>query len=53
MAFPTLFPFGNGDPTLRDGAVSMTLDQYGKHLVKYAVNLKKCKQMLLHLEQEK
>lgn len=47
MAFPCLFPYGAGDPTLRDRQKEVSLDQAGKHLAKYAVNMKKVKEILL------
>ena len=37
MAFPCLFPYSAGDPTLRDRRKEVTLDQAGKHFTKYAI----------------
>ena len=36
MAFPTLFPYGNGDPTNRARQHAVTLSEAFKHLTKYA-----------------
>jgi len=35
--FPTLFPFGKGDPTLGDRALDVTMLESMKHLMKYCV----------------
>lgn len=46
-AFPTLYPYGAGDPSCRDRNTEVSMDDAGKHLMKYAVNLKKAKEALL------
>ena len=47
MAFPYLFPYGRGDPTNRDRFAAVTKNNCGKHLIKYAVNIKKVQEILL------
>ncbi|CAB4017851.1 ATP-dependent DNA helicase PIF1, partial [Paramuricea clavata] len=39
MAFPTLFPYGKGDPTNRAGQHGITLTEAFKHLMKFAERL--------------
>ena len=39
-AFPTLFPYGVGDPTLRDRIEDVSMTDAMKHLLKYCVALK-------------
>ena len=36
MAFPTLFPYGKGDPTKRTRLHEVSLTEGFKHLIKYA-----------------
>lgn len=36
MAFPTLFPYGKGDPTIKDHEIEVTLADSFKHLMRYA-----------------
>ena len=36
MAFPTLFPYGKGDPTNRTRQHGITLTEVFKHLMKFA-----------------
>ena len=40
MAFPTLFPYGKGDPTNRARQHGITLTEAFKHLIKFAEKLK-------------
>ena len=47
MSFPCLFPYGKGDPSNRDCIIAVSENNCGKHLIKYAVNIKKVKQLLL------
>lgn len=35
MAFPTLFPYGKGDPTTKDRLIEVTLADCFKHLLRY------------------
>ena len=35
LAFPTLFPFGRGDPTCKQQRTTVTLSDALKHLVRY------------------
>ena len=39
MAFPTLFPFGKGDPTSRARQQGVTLTEAFKHFIKFAERL--------------
>ncbi len=40
-AFPCLFPYGNaGDPTFYDRLEPVSMDQAGKHFLRYCVNMK-------------
>ena len=36
LAFPTLFPFGTGDPTCSNRCHPLSLTEAFKHLIKYA-----------------
>ena len=47
MAFPCLFPYGLGDPSNRDRQIAISENECGKHLLKYAINVKKMKEVLL------
>ena len=38
MAFPTLFPFGTGDPTVKDRQYSVSFSEMFKHLLSFAEN---------------
>ncbi|GFH56395.1 hypothetical protein CTEN210_12871 [Chaetoceros tenuissimus] len=49
MAFPCLFPYGVGNPTVQDRQKEVTLDQAGKHLTKYAVNMKRVQEVTLQM----
>ena len=45
-AFPTLFPYGKGDPSCKDRSHEVSLDKAGKHFLKYCVNLKEAQEEL-------
>ena len=42
-AFPTLFPYAKGDPTIKDRPHEVKLFMAARHFLKYAVNLKEAK----------
>jgi hypothetical protein len=42
MAFPTLFPYGKGDWFNQERRVEVTLGEYNKHMLKYALKNPKC-----------
>ena len=47
-AFPTLFPYAKGDPTIKDRPHEVKMFMAARHFVKYAVNLKEAKHHLLN-----
>lgn len=46
-AFPTLFPYAKGDPTIKDRPHEVKMFMAARHFLKYAVNLKEAKEHLL------